>query len=282
MRKGIFYLALIFLIFGCKSNQEKKDQEKIEEKRIVSLNGTITEILFALEAEKNIVGIDVTSTFPEKTASLTNLGHISQLNIESLIGLSPTHVLAFKDELAQDIKDKLKASKIEILELDRELTVQGTKKLINDIADWLGEVEKQKALISSIDQDLGSIKPITKKPNVLFVYARGAGTLMVGGENTPVEKIIEMAGGVNAAKGFEDYKPLTSEAVVEAKPDVILMFDSGAQSLGPNGVFNMPGVALTNAGKNKKVITMDGQYLSGFGPRLGKAAAQLNKKLSKI
>ena len=88
-------------------------------------------------------------------------------------------------------------------------------------------------------------------------------------------------GGENAVNNFESFKPLTAEAIVTANPDVILMFTTGAQSL--NGVFdNVPGILQTNAGKNKRIITMDGQYLAGFGPRVGKAALELNEKLSEI
>ena len=59
------------------------------------------------------------------------------------------------------------------------------------------------------------------------------------------------------------------------------MFDSGVESLsGAAGVLKIPGVDKTNAGKNKKIITMDGGLLSGFGPRLGEAATQLNSKLA--
>ncbi|HYQ97584.1 MAG TPA: ABC transporter substrate-binding protein, partial [Candidatus Nitrosocosmicus sp.] len=117
----------------------------------------------------------------------------------------------------------------------------------------------------------------------LFVYARGTGTMMVAGDGTPLTGMINLAGGQNATGGFAEYKPLTTEGVIAANPDVILMFDSGEASLsGEGGILSVPGVSATNAGKNKAVITMDGQYLSGFGPRVGKALVELNKKLAAV
>ena len=96
-----------------------------------------------------------------------------------------------------------------------------------------------------------------------------------------MNQMISIAGGQNAVSDFESFKPLTAEAIVSANPDVILMFTTGAQSL--NGVFeNVPGIMQTNAGKNKQIITMDGQYLAGFGPRTGEAALELNQKLSEV
>ncbi|RYE25552.1 MAG: hemin ABC transporter substrate-binding protein, partial [Sphingobacteriales bacterium] len=124
---------------------------------------------------------------------------------------------------------------------------------------------------------------LTKQPNVLFIYARGAGTLMVAGDHTYPNSMIKLSGGKNAITGFEDFKPLTAEALVAANPDVILMFDSGLQSLGgADGLMQIPGLAQTNAGKKKQVIEMDGQYLTGFGPRTGEAIATLSKKLNEV
>jgi len=121
---------------------------------------------------------------------------------------------------------------------------------------------------------------LTKKPKVLFIYARGAGNLMVAGSGTPLHSMIELAGAENAASALTDFKPLTPEALLTTNPDVILMFDKGLQSLGGvDGLLKIEGIATTNAGKNKKVVTMDGQYLSGFGPRVGDAVVELHNKL---
>jgi iron complex transport system substrate-binding protein len=45
------------------------------------------------------------------------------------------------------------------------------------------------------------------------------------------------------------------------------------------GLLKVPGIANTNAGRNRKIIAMDGQLLTGFGPRLGKAALELAKRV---
>ena len=65
----------------------------------------------------------------------------------------------------------------------QEFTIDGTKKLIEQVAKALGNTDYQK-LNDKIDADVKQIQPIAKKPKVLFIYARG-NMLMVAGKNTP-------------------------------------------------------------------------------------------------
>jgi len=60
-----------------------------------------------------------------------------------------------------------------------------------------------------------------------------------------------------------------------------LLFEDGLQSLGgTQGLETVQGISQTNAGKNKKFITMDGALLTGFGLRLGKAITELSGKIN--
>ena len=92
--------------------------------------------------------------------------------------------------------------------------------------------------------------------------------------------MIGLAGGANAVQGYSGYKPLTSEAAVAAAPDLILLMDSGLESVGgAQKLWQLPGLALTPAGKQGRVLSMDGLLLLGFGPRLGQAVLALNQAL---
>lgn len=275
--KHTFIISALLFLASCGSTNEATNEKK--EKRIISLSGTLTEIIYELGEGDNIVGVDVTSTYPSNTEKLNQLGHISQLNIESLVSLKPTDVFLFEDEFSPQLKKQFISSKINFHLIKRNFSIDGTKNTVTQVAKLLNKVKEAKDLIEEIENSISELKLIKPQPKVLFVYARGAGTLMVGGEGTPIEKMIELAGGINAGKGFQQYKPMTSEGVIAANPDVILMFDSGMQSLGNMSVFELPGVVQTNAGKNRKLITMDGQFLSGFGPRVGKAIKELNENL---
>jgi iron complex transport system substrate-binding protein len=248
--------------------------------KIVSLNGAITEVVAALGHEKEIIAVDVTSTYPENIkSSAKDLGHMRTISIESIVALQPTLILATDKDMSPELLEKIKKSGIKAHVFKQEFSPEGTKKLIEDVAKVVNNTD-YKQLQDKIDADLAQVKPVAKAPKVLFIYARGAGTLLVAGTKTPVEKVITLAGAKNAITEFEDFKPLTPEALIKGNPDVILMFDSGLESLsGAEGVLKIQGVDKTNAGKNKKIIAMDGGLLSGFGPRVGQAAVKLNSLL---
>jgi iron complex transport system substrate-binding protein len=125
-----------------------------------------------------------------------------------------------------------------------------------------------------------ALKMPALQKKVLFIYARGAGTMLVSGTGTSVDAMIKLAGARNAVQEFSDFKPLSAESLVVAQPDVILMFPDGLQSMGGlEGLLKVPGVAQTPAGKARKIITMDGELLTGFGLRLPEAIRELHDKI---
>lgn len=249
--------------------------------RIVSVNGTISEIICALGYESSLVGTDITSTYPATLAKLPKVGHNRNVSAEGVLALTPTLVLGNKGDMKPQVADQIKAAGAAITLFEQVYSIEGTKQLIKQVADVLGApAAKVQALNQQIDADIASVKKSAKGSKVLFIYARGTGTMMVSGTGTPVEKMILLAGATNAVKGFEEYKPLTAESVVAANPDVILMFESGLESLGgKEGLMKIQGINQTKAGKNARVVEMDGQLLTGFGPRVGKAVKLLSEKL---
>lgn len=280
-------LSVVLALYSCKKENDKLSSGVTEQtsenpksaNKIVSLSGGITEIVSALGHESEIVGTDVTSTYPENLKTTAkDLGHVRSMTIEPIMALSPTLILASDKDLNPELLSKIKSSGIKADLLQQEFSVEGTKKLIEQVAKAVGNTDYQK-LNDKIDADMKQVQSLAKKPKVLFIYARG-NNLMVAGRNTPMEKLITLAGGENAIHEFDDFKPLTPEAVVKANPDILFLFKSGLMGAGGNDVvLKMPGVAQTNAGKNKKIISMDGGLASSFGPRLGEAVVELNKLL---
>ena len=111
---------------------------------------------------------------------------------------------------------------------------------------------------------------------MLFLYLRGPQTAFVLDRNSSPGAMLELVGATNATGKIKGSKPMTGAAVIVAQPDVYVLFESGLKSIGGiEALLKVPGLAQTPAGRNKRVVAIDGLYLSGFGPRWGRAALDL-------
>lgn len=249
--------------------------------RIVSANGTLSEILVGLGLEKQIVGVDVTSTYPVSLEKLPKIGHNRSIAAEGILALNPD-VIIYTDQsmLSPAVVKQLSSSGKKLIAFKHEYSREGAIKLIREVGAYFNAHAQAEKMVGALQADLAKIPAPANPKKLLFIYARGTGTLMVSGTGTSLDKMFTLAGHKNAVTGFTEFKPLTAESLIVANPDVLVLFSSGLESLeGMDGLLKVPGVANTNAGKNRKIVTMDGQFLTGFGPRLGKAAIELSQKV---
>ncbi len=252
--------------------------------RVVSVGGSLTEIVYALGATNGLVGTDTSSGYPEAATRLPQVGYQRRLSAEGVLSLNPTLVLATGDAGPPAAIAQIQSAGVPLLVVPNAHTVEGVKAKIRTIARVLGREEKGEELVRALEADLVRVREfmagLAEKPKVLFIYARGQGTMMVSGSGTSAHTMIQLAGATNAVSGYENYKPLTAEAVVAVAPDVILMLLSGLESIGGvDGLLKVPGVALTPAGKHRRIVALNGLYLLGFGPRTGKAVLELARQL---
>jgi len=253
-------------------------------KRIVTLGGAITETVTAFGFGAQIVAVDVTSEYPEFIKKLSKVSRNRAVSAEGIIAFRPDLVIAPYGDVPAAVIQQLQGSGIRFIAIKQEYSVKGAITFITDIGTALGVIDKGQLLAKQtklrIDAALRSVKINKNKPKVLFIYARGAGTMTVAGKGSNMEAIINLAGGHNAIQEFNRYKSYSTEALVGANPDVILMFDFGLKSLGGvAGIMEMPGVPYTKAGAHKNIIAMDGDLLINFSVRLDKAILELNRKL---
>jgi len=269
-----FYICLILILSTAGSGYAKA-------LRIVSANGTLSEILVGLGLENQIVGVDVTSTYPASLEKLPKIGHNRSIAAEGILALNPD-VIVYTDQsmLSPAVVKQLNSSGKKLVAFKHEYSKEGAIKLIREVGAYFNANAQAEKIVKALQADLAKIPAPANPKKLLFIYARGTGTLMVSGTGTSLDKMFALAGHKNAVSGFTEFKPLTAESLIVANPDVLVLFSSGLESLeGMDGLLKVPGVANTNAGKNRRIVAMDGQFLTGFGPRLGKAAIELSQKV---
>jgi iron complex transport system substrate-binding protein len=178
----------------------------------------------------------------------------------------------------------LKASEIPMVVIPTPPKGSAIADKIRHVGGAVGLSDKAEPLAAATDANLAKLaaevaKVAEPRKRVLFVLSLSNGRVMAAGKETEAAAIIEMAGGVNAAPEITGYKPLSDEAVIAARPDIVLVMQSGNHSIKAEQVFNLPAFQSTPAAQTKSLIQMDGLLLLGFGPRTPDAARSLARQL---
>jgi iron complex transport system substrate-binding protein len=252
--------------------------------RIVSIGGSITEILYALGAGDRIVAVDTTSLYPEAAPRLPQVGYLRSLAAEPIIALKPTLILADGDAGPPAVIKQIREAGVRIEITPKDPSVANVYEKIRIVSELIGKEEKGIDLAEAIRRDLRALAKAVaaapERPRVLFLLSVGRGSPLAGGNDTHADTIIALSGAVNAAAGFTGYKPMPPEGVVAARPDVILVVDRTAAALGgEKAILARAEIAATPAGRAQRLIAMDGLLLLGFGPRTALAARELATRL---
>jgi iron complex transport system substrate-binding protein len=252
-------------------------------RRIVVAGATVTEIAFALGAGAEVVAVDTSSVYPSEARSRPKIGYQRTLAAEGVLAQRPTLLLLSAEAGPPRAIEQLRGAGVPLHVVPSEPSIDGAKQRIRAVAAALGAGARGDELARKLDRDAvqaaEKVAGVGRRPKVLFIYARGAGTLMVAGTKTPAEVMIRLAGGENAVTGYEGYKPIHAEEVAKAAPAFILIPSSSLEGIGgEEGVLSQPGVSLTPAGAARAIVVMDDVRLLGFGPRTGEALLELFRR----
>jgi iron complex transport system substrate-binding protein len=258
------------------------------ERRIVSVGGALTETLYALGAQGELVGADTTSLFPEAARQLPSVGYARALSAEGVLSLRPTLVVASQEAGPPAVLRQIEAARVPLALLDADHRFEGVVARTQRLAELCGRVEAGRALVTDLQQRWAQVQDQAAKrttlgrptPRALFVLSHSMAQVRVSGSGTAADAMLRYAGAVNALGSVEGYKPLTPEAAIAAAPDVILATEQGLQAAGGiDGLLKAPGLAQTPAGRARRVVALEALFLLGFGPRLPQAVAALAEAL---
>jgi len=260
------------------------------QQRIITLNSSLTETIYGLGLGDRMIATDVTSISPKAAAALPRVSKNRSVSAEGVLSFKPTLVLANEGDVANAVIQQIRAAGVKFVAVKSNYSATGALRYIQEVADAIGEPSLGKSLVShtkiSLDHTLALVKKENKGkavPKVLFLYARGTGTMSVAGKGSSLDAMINLAGGKNAVQEFSDFKPYTTEALVQANPDIILLFDFGASSLGgKEAILKLPGMRITNAGKNERILVMNASLLVNFSNRLPDAILELHRGFGKV
>ncbi len=256
-------------------------QSRADGGRVLSIGGSITEIVYLLGEEERLVAVDSTSLYPAEARALPDVGYLRRLSVEPILALAPDLILAEGDAGPEAVIEQLEASGIALTKTEHTTDVAGVGRKIRAVADALGRSEDGARLADEITARASALSEAARRrpdpPRVLFLLSVGRGAPLAAGLDTAAAGIIEAAGGVNAISGYEGYKPLSPEAAVLADPEIVLVPDRTLEQMGgPEAILQRPEIAPTRAARAGRIVSVDGLLVFGFGPRIAEAIELLS------
>jgi iron complex transport system substrate-binding protein len=285
-RRALCTIATIPVAWFGKPTWAARTQSISSRQRLICIGSAVTEIVYALEANDLIVGVDTTSIYPDAARSLPSIGYSRTLSAEGVLSLSPSQILCTEDAGPPVVLQQIQDAGIRIQRIPAHHTFTGVCDRVIAIGQAIHQPTRADQLKLQLQQQWARIEDAMKAkpfpsaaPRVLYIHSMNPSQVMVSGQETNANAMIRYAGLRNAMDGFKGYKPLTPEAVIVANPDLILVTDQGLQAIGGRSqLARLPGMKRTKAILSQKVISMDAVYLLGFGPRMPEAVITLYRQ----
>ena len=290
-------LVPIFLLTACTQSQSQSEKvitksdvtsvsvtpiEKLTDARIVALANGAAELIAAMGYQDNLVGRDIASTTTELTdVPIVTSGH--QVIPETIIALQPTLVIIDDTTGPSSAIAKLEKAGIRIISISQSWNLAELVSKIEQIGNALAApqsaVRLKSALTESITGNLVEASAADKELKIAFLYLRGTSSIyLVGGKGSGADYLIEATGAIDvgAQKLSKPFTPLTAETMAQLNPELILVMIGGLESVGGvSGLVELPGIAQTPAGKNRRIVAVDDSLLLSFGPRTPSLINQL-------
>ncbi|EKS9887466.1 ABC transporter substrate-binding protein [Burkholderia pyrrocinia] len=292
-RRAVLASAAAGALAGALPGSVLAQAAQVAPKRVVVIGGALAETAFALGGAETpryrLVGADTTCTYPDAAKRLPKVGYQRALSAEGLLSLRPDLVLASAEAGPPTAIAQVKSAGVAVTTFDERHDAESVRAKITGVSQALDVRDAGAVLLQRFDRDWQAARDAvavrapggTQPPRVLFVLNHTGNQALVAGQRTAADAMIRYAGARNAMQGFDHYKPLTTEALAAAAPDVVLISDEGLAAVGGRAaLLATPGFGATPAGRTQRVVSLDALFLLGFGPRLPLAVTTLHRRLS--
>jgi iron complex transport system substrate-binding protein len=247
-----------------------------------------TEIIWALGAEREVVGVDYSSTYPPEVKKVTTVGCHRALSAEGILSLKPTVILTDGNIGPPTVVEQLKQLNIPIVTFKaKNDSIDGTKALMREMGAYFHKDAKAEELCRTLDSDmahaLDRARQFTDHPRVAVIhYGRASNVYMVvgasgQGDAAGAGQMVRWAGGVMAIDKAGMQRMASPEIVAEANPDVVLLTEFGYDRLGGSKekVLDLPGVSTSNAARTGRIYRVAEHDIMYFGPSTGEGLSRL-------
>jgi iron complex transport system substrate-binding protein len=243
--------------------------------RVVCVSKQINEYLYDIHAESVLVARDLTSIYPPQITKLTSVGYHRALSAEGIISMRPTMLLTDGNLGPAAVVEQVKKVGIPVVIMTPGSGQDSAQLLMTNLGKQFHHEQTADSIVGQWKSDMAAALADTTKwaggthPRVLVMHmGQIANNYLALKQGTPADQMIRWAGGVNAVDSTGGMMRLTPEIIAKLAPDIIIATDVGFDRLGSAEKFaEMPGVALTPAGKAKRIYRIDETEVMYYGPR---------------
>lgn len=274
-------IGTLLMSCGRFGNEDKKEEHK---ERIVSLSKQYNEIIYALDAEEDLVAVDLSSTYPEEIKKLPTVGYHRALSAEAIIAANPTLIIHDNNIGPEHVTQQLEKLNIPMLVFKTKgEDIESAKKLMHEMGAYFHRERQADSLAKKLDSDMQkafeNVKQYTDTPKVVIIhFGRASNIYLTMTKKGTAGKMISWAGATIPIEGERGMVQISPEIIAKANPDVILLTDFGYDRLGSvEKVKELPGVSSTNAARNNRIYRVEEHDMVYIGPRTGENVLKLQQ-----
>lgn len=250
--------------------------------RVITLAPNLTEMIYALGEGNKLVGNTTYCNFPSQAKSVEKVGNMLTVDYEKIVSLKPDLIFMTVVGNSKNSYDKLKDLGMTVF-VSNPKTFSGINKTFLDMGKIFNREKFAKEKISQWDSVINNIKNknsgIRNNKAMFLVSLR---PIMLAGENTFINEIIETAGMKNIASDTKvNYPVYSREEVLKKNPDYIILFRN--KNLTAKDVKTAyEEWSELNASKQNHIIFVDPDLFARPGPRYYLAVEFLYNKIQHI
>ena len=280
--------ALLCLLAGC-GRFHQKAVGAAGPQRIVCIGEEYNEMIYALGAESNLVGVDYSSTYPPQIKQLPTVGYHRALSAEGILSLHPTLILSDNNIGPDNVVPQLQALGVPMKTFQaKDDSIEGEKALLREMGAFFHKEQRAAELCAQIDREMAAaeiaVKQYKTTPRVAVIHFGRASNVYLlvgnggGGDAGTAGTMVQLAGGQMAIQQRGMQRMVSPEIIAKSNPQVILMTEYGFDRLGGmEQAKALPGVAETDAARHNRIYRVPEHELMYFGPDTGENIIQLAK-----
>ena len=243
--------------------------------RIVSLNPTTTELLYALGAGARLVGRTAYDAYPVEVRAVRDLGPGLRPNIEAVLATHPDLVLLYASADNREAARRLRASGVSTAayKVDR---IADMSRVTLVLGQLVGDTSAARRTVDSVRATLDRVRSATATlPHPTVFWPLWEAPLLSVGHGSFLNELVEIAGGRNIFADLPQPSPAVSfEELLRRDPDIIITGPQSRLRLAADSRFR-----TLRAVRDGHLVVIDTSLINGPSARVGASAASLARLL---